>query len=255
MNFFTVENPESFFRFLKWVAVIFLILLVTLTALGLVPTGVREFNNAFFNLFIQDEKPLPEEGDQSGAVPSVSLSLNMVQASTSQTASVSPTIPVKKPVQNSASVVATGALPVHIVIPKIGVDAQVLNPTSYSITAMDNALLSGAVRYPGSGTLTDGKTLFIFGHNTRLRVVKNQAFKTFNNLKDLLAGDEVRVDSKTHAYVYRVRDIQLTTADAGVVALEQGARDLVLVTCNTFGAKEERYIVHADFVESYPLTS
>lgn len=253
MAFFTVDNPESFFRFLKWVAVIFLILLVVLTALGLVPTGVREFNNAFFNLFIQDEKPLPKV-EQSAVTPTISLSAGVVQATSTQVVAAGQKLPPVKSAPLAAAPV-NGALPVHIVIPKIGVDAMVLNPTSYSVAAMDNALLSGAVRYPGSGTLTDGKTVFIFGHNTRLRVVKNQAFKTFNNLKDLVAGDEVRVDSKTHAYVYRVRDIQLTTADAGVVALEQGARNLVLVTCNTFGAKEERYIVRADFVESYPLTN
>jgi LPXTG-site transpeptidase (sortase) family protein len=96
-------------------------------------------------------------------------------------------------------------------------------------------------------------TVYLFGHQSYLPVVHNHAFKAFNDLQKLKAGDVITVSSGTSEYTYAVRSVTLTTAADGVVALESGSRTLVLSTCNSFSKDhEERYIVIADFITKTP---
>ena len=149
-------------------------------------------------------------------------------------------------------------LPAHIVIPTIGVDAPVLNPDTRDVDALDNYLTQGAVRYPGSGSLTSGN-MFIFGHNTSFKVVHNKAYQTFDNLRDLKAGDQIYVYSATttaangssippQKYVYSVQSVTLKYADDAVVTFSPDVHTLTLTTCDVFGEMEQRYIVTASFV-------
>ncbi len=143
-------------------------------------------------------------------------------------------------------------LPVHIAINKIGVDVSVSNPISTSTAVLNEYLLRGAVRYPGSGTLAKGNML-IFGHSTGLRIVNNQAFKAFNHLKDLNIDDEIKLQSLTHEYTYRVTLVRLVDSDEALVDLNSKKNMLTLSTCNVFGQKQERFVVEALFVKSRAL--
>jgi LPXTG-site transpeptidase (sortase) family protein len=138
-------------------------------------------------------------------------------------------------------------LPNHIKIPKIGVDVSVSNPESDSVTVLDEYLKKGSVHYPGSGSLISGN-MFLFAHSTGIKIVQNQAYKAFNNLKDLKEGDSVFVsgeDGKT--YVYKVTSVKLATDKDVLVTFDGKERKLTLSTCNTFGQKSERYVVEAYF--------
>src|SRR6185369_15932129 len=58
----------------------------------------------------------------------------------------------------ATSTVSNGAVypieePTRIKIPAVGIDTAVINPSSTNTDTLDNALLSGAVHYPGSGLL------------------------------------------------------------------------------------------------------
>lgn len=142
--------------------------------------------------------------------------------------------------------------PVTISIKAIGVDTPVLNPTTTSVTYLDQELLRGAVRYPTSARLGETGTVYLFGHQSYLPVVKNKAFKAFNDLQKLHEGDTIMVSSATADYEYRVTSVMLTTA-ADIVPLESVGHTLVLSTCNSFGSnREERYVVTADFVVRMP---
>lgn len=145
------------------------------------------------------------------------------------------------------------AIPRRIVIERLGVDAPIENPESRNIEALDTALLKGVVRYPGSGDLEDISNMFLFGHSTGFRVVQNEAFKSFNGLKEAQEGDLIRVQSDMKEYVYRVTDVSLVDAHEALVSLSSSEKKLTLTTCNSFGAKEERYVVEASFVGSYAL--
>jgi len=213
-----LTKSQKFGRFIKRTALIFVILVVTLTALNLTPLGIREINNAFFSLFINDER--------DNAEPLVEVSGVYTE-------------------------------PQRIAITKIGVDIKVLNPVSTDIKVLDNALLSGAVRYPGTGDLESKRNMFIFGHSSYLPVIHNQSYKAFNRLQELKAGDEIKLYSSDKAYTYKVAEVKLTTAEAEFVSLESADRKLILSTCNTFGKKQERFVVTAlfDRVESIVSTS
>lgn len=155
--------------------------------------------------------------------------------------------------QAAAARITEGDEPVRIVIDAIGVDALVTNPTSASITALDAALLDGVVHYPGSGDLEDVSNMFLFGHSTGFRVVQNEAFKIFNDLKHLEENDLIRVRSASREYVYRVTSVSLVNANEAFVELSNREKKLTLSTCNSFGSEEERYVVEADFVGMYPV--
>ncbi|PIR86425.1 hypothetical protein COU13_00980 [Candidatus Kaiserbacteria bacterium CG10_big_fil_rev_8_21_14_0_10_43_70] len=144
------------------------------------------------------------------------------------------------------------AEPERILINGVDIDLPVLNPESTNIAVLDEALLHGTVRYPGSARLGEDGNLFIFGHSSGLPVVRNQMFKAFNRLPELEEGDVITVIGGGFEYVYRVTAIRLTDVDEALVDLSQKNRKkLTISTCNSFGAKSERWVVEADFVGSY----
>lgn len=143
-------------------------------------------------------------------------------------------------------------LPIRISIEKIGVNTIVQNPETTNIYALDDLLLKGVVRYPGSGLPGEGN-MFFFGHSTGLKIVKNQAFKAFNNIKNLVAGDTVLVYSEKSVYTYKVNNVKLVNSENALVDFSVKKNMLTLSTCNTFGQKQERYVVEADFVGSEVL--
>lgn len=136
------------------------------------------------------------------------------------------------------------SIPDKIRIPKIDVDTIIENPPSRDVATLDGALQRGAVYYPGSGTIEQGN-IFIFGHSTNWPVVRNQAYKTFNNLEDLQKGDQIEVISDGISYFYIVDSVKLIDANDAIVDFSQKDRKLTLSTCNTFGQKQDRYVVEA----------
>lgn len=143
--------------------------------------------------------------------------------------------------------------PVRIVIDTINLDGTINTPASTDNETLDQALLSGVVHYPGSANLTEAGNVFLFAHSTGFRVVQNEAFKAFNDLKHLKENDLVRVQSSSREYVYRVTSVSLVNTDDAFVDLSHTGRTLTLATCNVFGAKEERYVVKAEFIGDYEI--
>lgn len=144
--------------------------------------------------------------------------------------------------------------PLRISIPSVNIDVNVENPQDNDIEILDEALNSGAVHYPGTGSLTEDANIFIFGHSSFLPNVINKNYQAFNGLRDIEEGEEIFVDSLDTRYVYRVRDARLAEADEIKVNLNRGTRKLTLSTCNSFGTESERYVVEANFVGSYLLS-
>lgn len=217
--------------------------------------SVLVFLLAFFLLsvflYLIDFVPEPETG------VSASPSINSGQAT--------PTITVDQVTVNSTpsknlnliagpapTVVArAGNAPTRVVISKVGVDISVSTPHSTSLSALDTALLSGAVHYPGTANLGEQGSVLLFGHQSYLPIIHNQAFKAFNNVQKLVAGDTISVYSGSTEYRYSVRSVDLVTVDFGSIDLETTGSTLTLVTCNSLGEKEERYIVRADFIGTF----
>ena len=140
-------------------------------------------------------------------------------------------------------------LPVKITIDKIGVDAIIQNPDTTNIYTLDDLLTHGAVRYPGSGVPGSGN-MFLFGHSTSLTIVHNQAYRTFDNLKNLKAGDLIEVYSGSKKYTYSVTGVSLVHSQDTVIDIGNPKNMITISSCNTLGAKEERYLVQGDYIGS-----
>jgi LPXTG-site transpeptidase (sortase) family protein len=136
--------------------------------------------------------------------------------------------------------------PDRITINKVGVDTIVENPNTRDVNALDQYLTNGAVHYPGSGTVEQGN-MFVFGHSTGFQVVQNQAYKTFNGIEKLVDGDEITVEADGKIYIYKVSSVELFSEDDALITFDNTKRRLTLSTCNTFGAKQERWVVEAEF--------
>ncbi|HCR52355.1 TPA: hypothetical protein DIV48_01750 [Candidatus Kaiserbacteria bacterium] len=145
-------------------------------------------------------------------------------------------------------------LPVRIEIPKIKLAAPIMNPATTDIAALDAELLKGAVHYPTSAKLGETGNILLFGHSSYLPIVGNRAYKTFNGIQKLAAGDVVTVYSSDTAYTYRVRTVAKESASDALIPLAVTGRVLTLSTCDSFGAKTDRFVVVADFVESHPIS-
>ena len=150
---------------------------------------------------------------------------------------------------SETAVIGKGELPVKIEIPEVSVDAQVYNTDSTSTAVLDDFLLHGAVRWPGSGLLGEPGNVLIFGHSTSYKIVNNQAFKTFVGLKNLRAGDLISVYSDNNEYVYAVLSVNMEEASDVLVNFNTTDSLLTLSTCNTsIGDTSARYVVQAKFV-------
>ena len=143
-------------------------------------------------------------------------------------------------------VVDTNLIPEQITIPKIGVDSSIVVPRAVDVPTLDTALEKGTVYYPGSGTLQSGN-MFLFGHSTNWQAVNNQAYRTFNNLEKLIPGDEIFLISDGKKYVYRVQTVTLVSEENTLIEFNKGNRMLTISTCDTFGRKQDRWVVEAQF--------
>ena len=152
-------------------------------------------------------------------------------------------------------VVARGAgeLPTRIEIPSIGLKATVSTPKSTDIPSLDQALLSGAGRYPGSGVPGEEGNVLMFGHSSHLPVVYNQAYKAFNDIQKLKEGEPIFILGTDKVYVYAVEKVEEANTTTGEIPLAVEGAKLTLATCDNFGAKSDRFIVTAKLVSVQDL--
>lgn len=151
--------------------------------------------------------------------------------------------------------VAVVELPVAISIPSIKLETTIVNPTTTNVATLDAALHNGAVRYPTSGKLGEEGNVIVFGHSSYLPVVNNPAYKAFNGIQNLKAGDSITVKGATQAYVYSVVNVVSANAGKDGIPLTATGSVLTLATCDSFGTPSDRFIVTARLVESYPIAS
>lgn len=152
------------------------------------------------------------------------------------------------------SIFSNETLPISITIDALNRTVSVLNPNSRNITDLDNALLKGVVRHPDSADFTDDKgNILILGHSSYLNTVLNKNFQAFNGIQNLTWGDTIRLRSNDTEYIYQVDRVYQDKASAITIPTKATTAKLTLATCNTFGAKEDRFIVEATLVSKKAL--
>lgn len=145
-------------------------------------------------------------------------------------------------------------LPVKIIFDSLdNKEITILNPQSDDVATLDAALLSGVVRHPGSADFKTIGTIVILGHSSYLPVVHNKNFQAFNGIQKLVWGDIIRLRSSDTEYVYSVDRQYKAKATDAEIALEKGVAKLTLATCNSFGTKDDRFVVEATLIESHAI--
>jgi LPXTG-site transpeptidase (sortase) family protein len=159
-----------------------------------------------------------------------------------------PTVPVAK-----ATVVSVDSLPRTIIIDALNRTVPVLNPTEDTVAVLDNALLTGIARHPDSADFKKTGTMMLLGHSSYLPAVKNKNFQAFNGIQKLTWGDTIRVQSKDTEYTYRVEKVYQVKASSASADISWGKPRIILVTCNSFGSKDDRFVVEGYLVSTTPL--
>ena len=222
-------------NYITWWAVVFLLSYAVISFTPLAPAEIKEINAKSWDFFEQNNFFRLQQGNNVSA-----QSLEVSQATTSESG-------------NNIYTVNESVLPTRVIIDKIGVSDLVNNPETRDISALDQALTTGVVRYPGSGGLTDNSNMLLFGHSTNWQAVHNQAYKSFNRLAELNLGDLIKIQSVEMEYLYRVTSVGLVDKDKALVKFGGGEKMVTLSTCDTFGVKSDRFVVEAKFVRSYPI--
>lgn len=143
--------------------------------------------------------------------------------------------------------------PNRIIIDKLDREVEILNPATSDIEELDEALLSGVVRHPDSADFTEDGTMFLLGHSSYLPTVFNRNFQAFNGIEDLVWGDRIRVQSNNIEYVYRVDIVYEAKASEAEIEIVTGEPRLALATCDSFGSKDDRFVVEATLIDSYSI--
>jgi LPXTG-site transpeptidase (sortase) family protein len=149
--------------------------------------------------------------------------------------------------------VVTSPVPLKIIFDTLDREVTVLNPQSREIADLDESLLSGAVRHPDSADFTEDGNIFILAHSSYLPNVFNKNFQAFNGIQELTWGDKIRLQSGDMEYVYRVDTAYKASASEIFVPETPGEAKLTLATCNSFGTKDDRFMVEATLIGSYKL--
>jgi len=202
------------------VVVVFLVAHILLSYIGLVPSEVSEFNQRVIER-VSNIHRISYRRPPEPVLPRAELSAAEREQQ-------------------------VGEVPDRIMIDKIGVDVSISSPDEASIATLDAALDEGVVHYPGSGGIGGSRRMFLFGHSSRLPIVQNQAYKSFNGLDKLIAGDEIIISADGKLKTYRVTSVRVVDKDEALVSFVAGAGKLTLSTCTTFGARQNRVVVEAE---------
>lgn len=222
--------------FIVWFFIIFLTSSALLSLIGLLPSELKT------NSTSSSQNDLNTRGIQgAGQTPSSNSALGILRGTSNQGSQNQKIV--------SQKVVQVG-IPVRLMIPSLQVDSEIIRPNTTSIAVLDSALQKGPVYYPGSGTINSGN-IFIFGHSTNRSVVLNPAYKVFNNLQSLKEGDSIFIDSEGKRFRYTVKTVSKVDKNEALVKFDTSRHLLTLSTCDSFGAKSDRYVVTAEFAGQF----
>jgi len=163
------------------------------------------------------------------------------------------TSPDRMAAEGAEAEVVGSPLPLKIIFDRLDKEVTVLNPESREVADLDQALLSGAVRHPDSADFSEDGNIFILGHSSYLPNVFNKNFQAFNGIQDLTWGDKIRLQSGDTEYIYQVDRVYQAKATEVFVPETPGEAKLTLATCNSFGSKDDRFMVEATLVGSYKI--
>lgn len=131
-----------------------------------------------------------------------------------------------------ATMLAEGALLGQIRIPRVGVEAVILEGTS------DTTLQRAVGHIPGTALPGQGGNVALAGHRDTF----------FRPLRRIVIGDEALVTTPTRSSVYRIEETRILDPGDVEVLRPTGGDTLTLITCYPFyfvGSAPKRFLVRA----------
>lgn len=134
--------------------------------------------------------------------------------------------------------------PDRIIIPKIGVNAEVLwNPNKENLL---EELRNGVIHYPGSEFPGEKGNIILIGHSSGIPGSAGKYDNVFLLLSELKNGDFVTLYFKGNQFNYSVFNKKIIRSDFRDLKLDSfGNSNLVLVTCWPPGTNFKRLVVMA----------
>lgn len=226
---FTKEELSIAVMLIKWAFIALIITGIASGLLRLVIVYITDGQTGLVN-FIQ------EKTDASGAL---STQANLKQSLEVEQKESVPSAPV-----------ATEA-PQFLEVPSLGISTKIESPETTSVSVLDAALQRAAVYYQGSGT-PGRRNMLIFGHSTGFSVVRNQAYKVFNNIKNAKVGELVYVRTISGTHTYKVTGVKRVSKYNTWIDFDSAKAKLTLATCDSFGKASDRWVLEADYVGFTP---
>ncbi len=209
-------------HFITWWLGIFIVTLVFLSFVGFVPQKMRQAQNLILSALMNEDV---YASDQTGQDEK------------------------KDPPQE----VVITERPTHLSIPTVGITFAIVESESTAVEILDAALTKGIVHYPGSGLLGEDTNVLLFGHSSHLKYVRNPAYRALTGIEKLQSDDRIIVRGEKNEYIYSVISVRLTDKNEELVQFDSAAGKLTISTCNTFGSKDDRYVVTADLLAVLPI--
>lgn len=140
-----------------------------------------------------------------------------------------------------------GELPLFIEMPSLSIQSAVEAPTVMTVSVLDAALNRGPVYYQGSGSPGE-RNMLIFGHSTGFSVVRNQAYKVFNNIKNAKAGALIYVRTSSGVHTYKTLNVKKVSKYNAWIQFNSAKPLLTLATCDSFGKASDRWVLEAEYI-------
>ena len=132
--------------------------------------------------------------------------------------------------------VATGKAIAKILIPRIDLDAVVVQGTDTA------SLQMGPGHYPDTALPGQGKTIGVAGHRTTY-------LAPFRHIDQIEPGDEVVIEAPYGDFAYGVTKTEIVDPEDVDIVDDVGFERLVLTACHPLYSTAERYAIFARLVE------
>ncbi|MEX2043310.1 MAG: sortase [Patescibacteria group bacterium] len=143
----------------------------------------------------------------------------------------------------------------YLYIPRIRVAAPIVRPRSTSEAVINEALLKGVIKYPGTAEPGEQGNVFLTGHSSYYWWVQTEFRNVFALVPQLRRDDEIVIYSQGRKYSYRVHSVfEVTPSQTGVLKPTPVAT-VTLSTCVPIGTSYRRKIVQARQVSPDPSTA
>ena len=143
-------------------------------------------------------------------------------------------------------------VPNKIVIPKINVDAPIIEAISFEEKDIINALESGVAHYPNTAIPGEVGNVFLTGHSSNYSWAKGSFNYAFSILNKLVAGDRIYIYYDKYLYIYDVFEVIIVSPKDTSVLNQSTDSIISLMTCDPPGTTWKRRIVKARQVEPNP---